>query len=143
MKKKIAIAIIIFSIIFLFYDFLNGEKTALKIKETNISVDLALTKEDQIKGLSGRKSLSSGTGMLFVYNQPRQVSIWMKDMNFPIDIIWIDDKKQVSYFKERVSPDTYPESFAPSMPVRYVLEVPAGFIMENDIQIGDNVEFEL
>jgi uncharacterized membrane protein (UPF0127 family) len=143
MKKKIAIAIIIFSIVSVFYYLVNEEKTNLTIKETEISVDLAITKEEQIKGLSGRKALPSGTGMLFIYNQPRKVSIWMKDMNFPIDIIWIDDKKQVSYFKKSVSPDTYPESFAPNVPVRYVLEVPAGFVEENYIQIGDNLEFEL
>ena len=143
MKKKIANAIIIFSIVSVFYYLVNEEKTNLTIKETEISVDLAITKEEQIKGLSGRKALPSGTGMLFIYNQPRKVSIWMKDMNFPIDIIWIDDKKQVSYFKKSVSPDTYPESFAPNVPVRYVLEVPAGFVEENYIQIGDNLEFEL
>ncbi len=143
MKKKLIITITLFALAFSFYFFKEEEKPTLKVKETEIAVDLAITKEDQIKGLSGRKSLSPEEGMLFVYNQPRKVSIWMKEMNFPIDIIWIDEKKQISYFKKEVSPDTYPESFTPNRPVRYVLEVPAGFIENHNIQIGDNVEFEL
>jgi hypothetical protein len=111
--------------------------------ESCFRLDVADTNTLRRQGLSGRDSLAADEGMLFLYDLSGEYGYWMKDMNFPIDIIWIDDKKQVSYFKKSVSPDTYPESFAPNVPVRYVLEVPAGFVEENYIQIGDNLEFEL
>ena len=52
-------------------------------------MDLADTPEKRFQGLSGREILEEGTGMLFVFQEERQHTFWMKDMRFPLDMIWI------------------------------------------------------
>lgn len=79
-----------------------------------------------MKGLSGRSSLQRDQGMLFVFEKPGKYCFWMKDMNFPIDIIWINESKKVVTVKENVKPESYPDSFCPSESARYVIEVNAG-----------------
>jgi len=64
--------------------------------------------------------------MLFVFENPGIHGIWMKDMKFPIDIIWLDKDMSVISKELNVSPDTYPQVFYPSREAYYVLEVKAG-----------------
>jgi uncharacterized membrane protein (UPF0127 family) len=66
-------------------------------------------------------------GLLFVFDEPGLHGIWMKDMRFPIDILWLDDAFQVVDVRKNVAPDSYPTVFKPTKPARYVLEVTAGF----------------
>ena len=60
----------------------------------------------------------------------------MKEMNFPIDIIWLDENLKIVAIKENAMTESYPEVFTPSTPARYVLEVPAGFVQKNKISVG-------
>ncbi len=115
--------------------------------EKKIKVELALTKEDQAQGLSGRISLKENEGMLFVFDKPGEHNFWMKDMKFPIDIIWIDENfNMVIYIKKDARPGSYPETYGPSSDsienAKYVLEVPSGFAEKNNLKIGDRVGFE-
>ena len=61
----------------------------ISIGNNKIVAELAVTKEQMTQGLSGRDKLAEGKGMLFVYDGYYIPSFWMKDMKFPIDIIWI------------------------------------------------------
>jgi uncharacterized membrane protein (UPF0127 family) len=80
--------------------------------------------------------------MLFVFPAETTPSFWMKDMRYPIDMIWIDASRQVVDSTENALPESYPDTtFSPRVPVRYVLEVPAGFFAEQGIMIGDTVSF--
>lgn len=97
----------------------------------------ATTDAERTKGLSGTEKLEVNQALLFVFQGNDKWGIWMKDMNYPIDIIWLTEKGEVSYLKENVSPDTYPEVFYPPVLERYVLEVPAGTIEKNKIKYGD------
>ena len=82
--------------------------------------------EKRVLGLSNRTNLPEGIdGMLFIFPKSDTHGIWMKDMNFNIDILWLDDNFNVVDQRLNVSPDTYPESFTPSAPALYVLELPA------------------
>ncbi|MEZ4200325.1 MAG: DUF192 domain-containing protein [Candidatus Paceibacterota bacterium] len=65
--------------------------------------------------------------------------IWMKDMLFPIDIIWIDNDLTVIHIEENVTPETYPAVFRPTEPARFVLEVNAHFVDQFQIKVGDPV----
>ena len=76
---------------------------------------------------------------MFVFDQLDFHGIWMKDMKFPIDIIWLDDTQQVVTIKTYISPDSYPEVFRPTQESLYVLEVPAGFVKTAEIKIGDQL----
>lgn len=92
-----------------------------------ITVEVVESPEDRTKGLSGRQNLADNRGMLFVFEESSQEHcIWMKDMQFSIDIVWLNEKKEVVYLRDNVSPETYPEAFCPDSPAKYVLELPAG-----------------
>ena len=118
-----------------------GEIPSVRIAGTEIPVEVAKTAEERAKGLSGRISLEAGLGMLFVFPEPGNYSFWMPDMNFPIDIIWITDGKVVGM--EKNVPNEFdpqnPVFYLPPEPVKYVLEVSAGFAQAHGIGIGDDV----
>lgn len=113
----------------------------VKIAGKMIKVELVTTLEEQERGLSGRDSLKKDKGMLFIFNQANKYSFWMKDMNFPIDIIWIGENFQVISIKKNASPDSYPETFSPNQDAKYVLEVISSFSEKNNLREGDKVEF--
>lgn len=100
----------------------------IKIDGITFNVLVADTKEERSKGLSGRAGLDARQGMLFVFPENDQHGIWMKDMKFPIDIIWISENLRIVDIKRDASPDSYPESFTNVRPARYVLELSAGSI---------------
>lgn len=114
----------------------------LLVGGTSLQVEIAGTPARIEHGLSGRESLPGGQGMLFVFDRPGLHPFWMKDMHFPIDIVWIAAEKKVVGVTENVTPDTYPQTFWPSTPVRYVLEVNAGGLEEKQIKVGDAVVWE-
>lgn len=98
----------------------------VKINETSILAEIADTEEERSKGLSGRESLAEDEGLLFVFEEPGLYGFWMKDMNFAIDIIWIDESRHVIGIERGVAPETFPNTFHSPGPVKYVLEVPSG-----------------
>lgn len=108
----------------------------IHIGETTIYVEAATTKLARERGLSGRDGLAPNTGMLFVFDTDGMWGIWMKDMKFGIDMLWLAEDGTVVTVKPSVSPDSYPESFYPTSPARYVLELPAGFAAAHDIGVG-------
>ena len=126
--------------------FLNNPRTTgreegtLKIVDTEIKVEIADTDAERSLGLSGRDSLKTGYGMLFVFDTPGSYGFWMKDMKFSIDIIWIDADGRVIGVEKGVEPETYPKVFYPPTPAKYVLEVPAGFADLHQVTPGSVVQ---
>lgn len=96
----------------------------------------------QERGLSYRQNLAPQTGMLFVFDTPGMYYFWMKDMNFPIDIIWLDQNKKVVHIEHSLSPSTYPDSFGPETPTQYVIEIPAGEATRIGLVLGNIVNFD-
>lgn len=109
----------------------------LKIGNAEIKLERLETAAEQERGLSYRQSLPEDGGVLFVYQDDNAPSFWMKGMNFPLDIIWLDRNLTVVGFEKNVSPSTYPRTFSPPAPIRYVLEVNAGFVDKHQLKIGD------
>ncbi len=114
----------------------------VKIAEQKIKVDLALTSENRARGLSGRTILKEDEGMLFVFENVDKYKFWMKEMNFPIDIIWIDENQKVVYIQKNASPESYPETFGGEQNSKYVLELVSGFSDKYNLKEGDKVSFE-
>ena len=114
---------------------LNQQKI-IKINDREITAEVADAAETRSRGLSGRESLQEGTGMLFIFDSPAQYGFWMKDMNFAIDIVWIDEKFHVVGIDKEVSPETFPQVFYPDQPVKYVLELPTGAVDKYRIATG-------
>ncbi len=95
----------------------------------------------QVRGLSGHKPLTPDEGMLFVFPKAGNYGFWMKDMTFPLDIIWFDQNFHVTHIEKALSPDTYPKTFYPNANSEYVLEVNAGQAATVDLKIGDTATF--
>lgn len=115
----------------------SSDKKTAYIDNIKLSVEIADEPGEQIQGLSDKISLPQNEGMLFIFPAPFVAGFWMKDMNFPIDIIWIDKSRNIIGIEKAVSPDTFPKTFSPASPVKYVLEVNAGWADKNNIKIGD------
>ena len=107
-------------------------------------VEVVESLTDKAKGLMERDSLDENSGMLFIYDQEKIISIWMKKMKFPIDIIWLNKNREVVFLVENAQPcftDSC-ESFKSDEKAQYVLELNSGQIQENSVQLGNQVEFK-
>jgi len=103
-------------------------------------VEIADTDAARAQGLSGHKPLTDDSGMLFLFDHPDTYGFWMKDMTFPLDIIWIDEYSKVVYIEKSLSTSTYPTIYTPNTPARYVLEVSSGEVNKLQTKIGDSVQ---
>lgn len=119
----------------------SDESILISVGGTKIKAELADTPRKRVQGLSGRLLLGDDTGMLFVFEKEDFHGIWMKDMLFPIDIVWIDEGMVVIDVKRNTEPESYPDVFKPKDKAKYVLEVNAGFARSHDMEIGDKVSF--
>ncbi len=114
--------------------------TTVTIGQTHIEVELATTEAERALGLSGRTGLPAGKGMFFIFDTQDNWGIWMKDMQFSIDILWADQHGTIVTIEHNVAPSTYPAtSFYPSVPASYVLELPAGFAKQHGIAVGGKI----
>lgn len=138
MKQWLLVLVIIVVIVTVAFTLKENKK--ILIGGAEISVEVADTVEERSRGLSGRASLKENKGMLFVFDEPGIYPFWMKDMLFVIDIIWIGEEGRIVGINENVPPDSFPQTFSPPEPVRYVLEVPAGWVKNHDTKVGDLVE---
>ncbi|MFA6502707.1 MAG: DUF192 domain-containing protein [Candidatus Paceibacterota bacterium] len=102
----------------------------------SLRLDYATTSESRERGLSGRASIPSDYGMLFVFPSDDRYGFWMRDTLVPLDIFWLDSKGQVVSLAEDVQPSSYPSVFYPSEPARYVLETSAGFASAHAVATG-------
>lgn len=138
MKKILLILIIVVVSFFIFYHNTGSEFITIEINGIKIKAEVP---ENYSQGLSGRKFLPEQEGMIFIFEEPDYYSFWMKDMNFEIDIIWIDKNKKIVDLSKNISPETWPNYFQPEREVKYVLEVTGGFVKSNEIKVGERVSF--
>lgn len=89
-------------------------------------VELAATEQAQTKGLSGRKQLPNGHGMLFVFSEPQNACMWMKEMKFNIDVYWFSATGNAVGTHKNLKPESFPSMYCPEILASYMLEVPAG-----------------
>src|ERR671925_2037725 len=116
------------------------------VNGVGLVVDIAETGEQMSKGLAIKDSLNETEGMLFVFSEPRQYVFWMKDMKFPIDIIWLDSDKTVVHIEHNLQPcslNVFCPTYKPDNNALYVLETVAGFAEKHDIIEGTRVQFHL
>lgn len=110
-----------------------------------IIADLVKSEEDRARGLMFRKILNEDQGMLFVFVSEGLYSFWMKNMNFSIDILWLDGEKRIVHLERDVPPckkEPCP-SYEPAFPAKYVLELKAGSIEKRKLKLYDRIDFIL
>lgn len=113
----------------------------LKLGGQSFTYETAVTQAQQERGLSYRQSLGKYQAMLFMFDRPGIECFWMKDMNFPLDMIWLNANKQVVYIERNAQPSSYPNSFCPDAATQYVIEVNAGTVTATGLRVGDQVSF--
>lgn len=136
--SSIAVAILVIAMLAVFTKkpaqmqvFLGGEEIAVAVADTP-----AL----RAQGLGEHEELAPNEGMLFVFPEPALSGFWMKDMRFPIDIIYFDADRRIVDVWERATPESYPKVFTPRVPTQFVLEVPAGFFADHHLKLGNTIE---
>lgn len=123
--------------------------TTVRVGEHVIDVEVASSPEERSRGLSFRDELPEGAGMLFDMGVSRVHRFWMRGMQFPLDMVWIDEEKRVVAVTRDVpepepgTPDAELPRYSPPEPVRYVLELNAGAAERFAVERGDRIEFEL
>jgi len=164
MKVRTALAVFTLLAVFaLIQAGMRGSRTSRAYATAEITVNsrtatvlLADTELKRIRGLSGRSEIGAD-GMLFLFPREDFHGLWMKEMLFPLDLIWLSERKsqtdadiprtvadnkkkerelEVVDIEESVAPETFPEVFYPREKARYVLEADAGFAQENRVTVG-------
>ena len=109
-----------------------------------ISVEVADTVEKRSLGLGKRSGLENGWGMLFVFEKRKQHGFWMKDMQFPLDIIWLDNYRIVHILRnvQPAKSSVSPPIMTPPVAGNFVLEIDAGRADELKLQVGQRLKYQ-
>lgn len=102
------------------------DKVYIRTPKMLIRAEVADDETERVEGLSGRSGLDANKAMLFVFEKPGIQGIWMKDMKFAVDIVWLDGNKKVIKIEENVKPSSYPEIYGPPVKSLYVIEFASG-----------------
>lgn len=126
--------------------FPNYEKTTISINGFNISMAIASTDEQRIRGLSGVEKMNENEGMLFLFDKPSKQGFWMNKMNFPIDIIWLDSNNKVVHIEKQLEPCKLFLAcpvYNPQVDSIYVIELRSGFADDHSIKNDMIINFDL
>ena len=121
------------------------KKTAIvTIDNQSFNVAIAGSEKEREIGLSETKSLDQNQGMLFLFNNPGYYSFWMKNMKFPIDIIFINNDQIVTVRDNAqiIKAQENPIFYTPTQSSDKVLEIQAGLSEKYNFKIGDKVKYE-
>ena len=156
MKKILlafAILLVIIGGLYLTQNYLKTGGTLSFFKKTPVvtinghsfNVATAISQKEQEIGLSETKSISQNQGMIFLFNKSDYYPFWMKNMKFPIDIIYIDTDTIVT-IKSNVQPPKSgkedPIIYTPTKPSNKVFEIQAGLSNKYGFKNGDKVKYE-
>lgn len=107
---------------------------------TKIDIEIAETSYETETGLMYRKGMEEHQGMLFIFEDVRLHNFYMKNTEFPLDIVYVKDNMTIASFQENAQP--LDEKSLPSkVPVQYVLELNAGLVQKWGLKVGDSISF--
>lgn len=155
MKRKIVwLVVVLFFIVslFLFSQLLKEKrkinqselKNQVCFQDNCFEVEIARTFSEQKMGLMFRKNLAIDEGMLFVFNEEKEHSFWMKDTFIPLDIIWLNEKKEIVFISKNNQPCLSEPCpiIKPTKKARYVLEINSGLADKIGLKEGDKAFFQ-
>lgn len=112
----------------------------IRIDEEILRVEVVASDKKMQKGLGGRSSLCADCGMIFVFSAPGKHAFWMKGMEFPLDIIWLDNGEVIQV--ERNISLSDPKTFSPNSNADMVLELNAGMAEKYGLKEGSKLDIE-
>lgn len=109
-------------------------------EEVKIKVEYARTPDEWARGLSGREKLGAREGLLFIFPQEQRLAFWMREVKFPLDIIFINKDKRIVDLvtMQPCKADPCP-TYTSRVPSLYVVEVNSGFAQRNGFGVTDQV----
>jgi len=124
----------------------KNEIIEVVIGEKTYNLEIVTTDQDLEKGLAKFDQIENNQGMLFIFDKPGRWSVWMKDMKFNIDIIFLNENKEVVTIFQNVQFETHDNVFqyrkyVPDYDSKYVIELKEGEIKDNKIKLGDKISF--
>lgn len=141
MKKFVVL--FFFTLVLLFLIFFRENQPTATINGHTFIIEIAKTTQAQEVGLAKYNSLPTNKGMYFPFPHPGMYQFWMKDMQFPIDIIFIQNDKITDIFSSVPSPEkgqTLLPTYGPSSPINAVLEINAGLSQKYGFKKGDKIK---
>lgn len=126
--------------------FPNYKKTTISINGINVTMAIASTDEQRIRGLSGIEKMNENEGMLFLFDKPSKQGFWMNKMNFPIDIIWLDSNNKVVHIEKQLEPCKLFLAcpvYNPEVDTLYVIELRSGFADDHSIKNDMIINFDV
>jgi len=134
--KLIKIIIIILLILLLLFLFNMKITKEICFKDKCFTTEVAKTVEARKQGLMYRQSLEQDKAMLFIFPNEGIYSFHMRNVNFPLDIVWLNKDKEIVFIKRNALPGE--ENIIPDKPGQYVIELNPGLV---NLEIGDKVDF--
>ncbi len=113
----------------------------IMIDDVPLEVQIADTEPRRVRGLMFQDQLPYDQGMIFVFDKPGLYSLWMLNMQFPLDMIWFDEEGKIVHIEKDVPPCKTPleiascQSIVPEGQAVYVLEVTSGFVEQNNVTV--------
>ncbi len=110
----------------------------LTLGAKKVVVEIAASESDSAQGLMGRKFMPKNRGMLFIFKAERKASFWMKNCLIPLDIAYIDRSGKILQIEQMEVPKPGKEldHYRSKAPVRYALEMNAGWFEKNKVTVG-------
>ena len=107
-----------------------------------IDIEVAVSMEEQMRGLMFRTSLADNRGMLFPYSPPRELTMWMKNTYIPLDMVFIRADGVVHRIEARTEPLSE-TVVASGGPMAAVLELAGGAAERLGLKAGDKIDHPL
>jgi uncharacterized membrane protein (UPF0127 family) len=110
-----------------------------------VTAELAVSDAERQLGLMFRPKINDDQAMLFIFEEEDTHSFWMKNMRFPIDILWLDKDRRIVHIEAQVPPcdqDPCP-SYPSPQPARFVLEIRSGGASAYKLKLYDRLDFVL
>ena len=145
---RLVIGIFVVLVLITFFVLINGSDIINPPKavlgERSFTVAIADDPKERMKGLSGKEKFNNDRGMLFIFDKPDYYSFWMRDMKFPLDIIFIKENKIVKIYHNVQAPKNQEglSIYQTPTPSDRVLEINAGLSKEYGFKEGQEIEFE-
>lgn len=128
------------------FPFSSQPKSTVTIDRQTFHVQIARTEQQKEMGLSNTATLPQDQGMIFLFATPDYYGFWMRNMKFPLDILYIARNKIVSIAYNVTNPNNPSQPlpvYKPSQPADTVLEINGGLSTKYHFSIGDSVSVSL